>query len=48
MAGHEVDGFGGDEVSGEDEVTLVFAIFFVHQNDHAAIAKLIDDFMNGS
>ncbi len=33
VARHEVDRFGRDEIGGDDEVALVFAVFFVDE-DH--------------
>ncbi len=36
FAEHEIDGFGGDEFSGADEVAFVFAVFVVDEDDHAA------------
>jgi hypothetical protein len=43
--GHEVDGFGSDELGGEHQVALVLAVFLVDQDDHAAGAQLGDDFL---
>ena len=40
VAGHEVDGFGRDMVGRENQVAFVFAVFFVHQDDHAASAHV--------
>jgi hypothetical protein len=34
-------------VAGKDQVTLVFAVFFVHQNHHATGFELGDDFFYG-
>ena len=36
MLGHEVDGFGGNLLGGHGEVALVFAVFVVDDDDHAA------------
>jgi hypothetical protein len=44
VAGHEVDGFGGDVFGGEGEVAFVFAVFVVDHDHHAAGA----DFGEGS
>ena len=40
--GHEVDGFGRDELGGEGEIALVFAVFVIDDYDHAAGADLRD------
>ena len=36
VAGHEVDGLGGDVLGGQGEVALVLAILIVDHDDHAA------------
>ncbi|MNT34167.1 hypothetical protein D3C72_1701280 [compost metagenome] len=43
VAGHEVDGFGGDVVGGDDDVAFVLAVFLVHEDDHAASGQLGHD-----
>lgn len=48
VGGHEVDGFGGGEFSGEGEVTFVFAVFVVNDDEHLALAEELDRFRNGS
>ena len=40
VAGHEVDGFGGNVLGGQGEVALVFAILVVDHDDHAAQADV--------
>ena len=35
MPRHEIDRLGSDEVRGDDDIALVFAILFVDQHDHA-------------
>ncbi len=40
VAGHEVDGLGGDVLGGEGEVAFVFAVLVVDDNDHAAGADI--------
>src|SRR5690606_27629621 len=44
---HEIDGLGSDVIGGQHQIALVFAIFFIDQNDHAARAQLGDDFGDG-
>ena len=39
----EVDDFGGDLLSCNDQVTLIFAILVIHQDDHLTFANVIDD-----
>ncbi|MCY1307446.1 hypothetical protein D9M70_573710 [compost metagenome] len=46
MAGHEVDGFGGDVVGGDDDVAFVLAVFLVHEDDHAAGGQLGHDVLD--
>ena len=46
-AGHEVDGFGGDVVRRQHQVTFVFAVFFVHQDDDAASFHVGHDVFDG-
>ena len=43
MLGHEVDGFRRDKVRSQYQVALVFAVFFVDQNDHAPGAQFVDN-----
>jgi hypothetical protein len=45
-AGHEVDGLGRDVVGRQDQVALVFAVFLVDQDDHAAGAHVGNDVFN--
>jgi hypothetical protein len=42
-AGHEIDGVWRDVLGGEHQVAFVFAVFFVHQNDHATGAHVGHD-----
>ena len=42
VAGHEVDGFRGDMLGGQSEVALVFAIFVVDDDHHAAGANFVE------
>jgi len=42
IAGHEVDGFGGDVLSGKGEVAFVFAILVIDDDDHAAGADFVE------
>ena len=45
--GHEVDGFGGDELGGHGEVALVFAVFVIDDDQHAAGADFFDRLGDG-
>ena len=40
VAGHEVDGLGGDVLGGQGEVALVLAVFVVDHDNHAARAEI--------
>jgi hypothetical protein len=42
VAGHEVDGLGGDELGGQGEVALVLAVLVVDHDHHAAGADLVE------
>ena len=42
--GHEIDRFRRDEFGGKHEIALVFPVFLVNENDHAACAQLGNDF----
>ena len=43
MLGHEVDGLGRRPLRGNDKVALVLAILVVDQDEHPALAGLLDD-----
>jgi len=42
VAGHEVDGLGGDVLGGQGEVALVLAVLVVDYDDHAARANFVE------
>jgi len=44
---HEVDGFRRDFFGGHGQVAFVFAVFVVHQDDHAAGADFLQRFFHG-
>src|ERR1700722_160859 len=44
---HEIDSFGRDFFGSQGQVAFVFAVFVVNQDDHAALADLIDCFFDG-
>ncbi len=44
--GHEVDGLGRDEIGCQDQVTFVFAVFLIDQDDHPAGADFGNDFFD--
>src|SRR3546814_14634093 len=46
MLGHEVDRVGSRHLGGDDEIAFVLAILVVHQNEHAAVLGLVDDFLD--
>jgi hypothetical protein len=43
MLGHEIDGFGRDELGGQDKIALVLAVFLIDEDNHAAGAQLGND-----
>ena len=47
MLGHEVDLVGRRHLRRDDEVALVLAVLGIDENDHAAVAQVIEDVRNG-
>jgi len=47
VPGHEVDGLGRDQIGRQHEITFVFTVFLVNQDDHAAGRQLGDQLGNG-
>ena len=47
MGRHEVDRLRGRHLRRDDEIALVLAILVIDQDVHAAIARLVDDFLDG-
>ena len=47
MHGHEVDRLGRNELGGQGQVALVFAVFVVDHHQHAAGADFLDGLGNG-
>ena len=43
VAGHEVDRVGRRHLRRDDEVALILAVFVVDEDEHAAVARLVDD-----
>ena len=41
--GHEVDRLGGRHLGRDHQVALVFAVLVVDQDEHPALARLLDD-----
>jgi hypothetical protein len=39
---HEIDRLRGDLLCGHAEVALIFAVFVIHEDDHAAAANLFN------
>ena len=48
VLGHEIDGFGGDELRGHEEIALVFTVLVVDEDDHLAVFDIIDCVWNGA
>ena len=46
-AGHEVDRVGADVVGGQYQIAFVFAVFFIDQDDHFALAHVGHDILHG-
>ena len=47
MLGHEVDRVRRGELRRDDEVALVLAVLVVDQDEHAAVARFLDQFLGG-
>ena len=47
VLGHEVDGVGRRHLRRDDEVALVLAVLGVDQDDHAPVAQILDDLVDG-
>ena len=47
MFDHEVDGFGGNELGGHEQVAFVFAVFGIGDDDHFAGFEVSQDFGDG-
>ena len=47
VLGHEVDGIGRRHLRGDDEVALVLAVLGIDQDDHAAVAQILEDLVDG-
>ena len=42
VAGHEIDGLGGDLLRGHGQVAFVLPVLVVHQDDHLPLADVVD------
>ena len=47
VGGHEVDRIRRGHLGRDDQITLVFAVFIIDKHEHAPVARLIDDFLDG-
>ena len=43
VARHEIDRVGSRHLRGDDEVALILAVVVVDEDEHAAVARLVDD-----
>ena len=46
VLGHEVDGVGRRHLRRDDEVALVLALLGIDQNEHAAVARILDHLLD--
>ncbi len=46
VLGHEIDGVRRRHLRGDDEVALVLALLSIHQDEHAAVARVLDHFLD--
>ncbi len=47
MLGHEVDGVGRRHLRRDDEVALVLALLGIDEDEHAPVAGVLDDLLDG-
>ena len=47
MLGHEVDRIRGGKFRRDDEIAFIFAILRIDQDEHPAIAGILDDVLDG-
>ena len=45
VLGHEVDRVGSRHLGGDDEIALILPILVVDQDEHPAVARLVDQFL---
>ena len=43
--GHEIDVFRAHMLGGHDQITFVFPVFIIHQDDHFTLTDIVDDFL---
>ena len=48
VLGHEVDRVGRRHLRGDDEVALILAVLVVDEDEHPAVARLVDDLLGAS
>ena len=46
VLGHEVDRVGGRHLRRDDKVAFIFAILVIDQDEHAAVARFLDDLLD--
>ena len=47
MLGHEVDRIGRGHLRGNNEIAFVLAVRVIDQNEHASVARVVDDLFDG-
>ena len=47
VTGHEIDGLGRGELGGDDEVAFILPVFVIDEDEHAAVARVLDQFLDG-
>jgi len=45
--GHEVDRVGRGELGGDDQVALILPVLVIHQDEHAPVARFLDQVGRG-
>ena len=48
MGGHEVHGFGRGHLRGDDQIALVLAVLVIDKDEHAPVAGILDDILDGT
>ena len=46
VLGHEIDGVGGGHLRRDHQVALVLALLGIDQNEHAAVPRVLDHFLD--
>ena len=48
VGGHEVHGFGRGHLRGDDQIALILAVLVIDKDEHAPVARILDDILDGT